>query len=369
MTLGLPPEEDDRALLTALIAAAAPDAVPADQAIPLLCRIDETDVVALARLAYHALTGVAPGPGTPEPAAPTDLEPGFPPFASEVLVRAIVGPDHRRPTPQALLVVLELVGAGNWPTSGRPHVVLAEPEPVVEVGPEPVVEVEPAPVAAKPAPEEFRSLLLPTRAVPRFDPLTDPLPEVVATPTPPAPEPVVAVEPIEPESEVLAEPEPAPPAPPEPEPTDPEPTAPEPIEPEPIEPEPIEPTEPTDDTARHVDPTARPAQDEFRQIVAPTYEVPHFAPLEGAGPMPGLGGPERRRRSGRKGRKRHQSTVNHTSAQDRRQTFVLVAVILVLVVLGAIYAASRDDDTPQDGAGDPQGASRVLDQPPAAARP
>ncbi|WP_377324864.1 hypothetical protein ACFJIY_08080 [Pimelobacter simplex] len=324
MTLGLPPEEDDRALLTALIAAAAPDAVPADQAIPLLCRIDETDVVALARLAYHALTGVEPGPGTPEPAAPTDLEPGFPPFASEVLVRAIVGPDHRRPTPQALLVVLELVGAGNWPTSGRPHVVLAEPEPVVEV--------EPEPVAAKPAPEEFRSLLLPTRAVPRFDPLTDPLPGLVDTP----------------------EPEP-----------DPEP---EPIEPEPTDPEPTEP-EPADDTARHVDPTARPVQDEFRQIVAPTYEVPHFAPLEGAGPMPGLGGPERRRRSGRKGRKRHQSTVNHTSAQDRRQTFVLVAVILVLVVLGAIYAASRDDDTPQDGAGDPQGASRVLDQPPAATRP
>lgn len=339
MTLGLPPDEDDRALLTALIAAAAPDAVPADQAIPLLCRIDETDVVALARLAYHALTGVEPGPGTPEPAAPTDLQPGFPPFASEVLVRAIVGPDHRRPTPQALLVVLELVGAGNWPTSGRPHVVLAEPEPepVVEVE----VEVEPEPVAAKPAPEEFRSLLLPTRAVPRFDPLTDPLPDRGDAP----------------------EPEPDPEPDPEPGPTEPDP-----------EPEPIEPIEPTDDTARHLDAAARPAQDEFRQIVAPTYEVPHFAPLEGAGPMPGLDRPERRRRSGRKGRKgrkgrtRHQSTVNHTSPQDRRQTLVLVAVILVLVVLGAIYAASRDDDTPQDGAGTPQGASRVLDQPSAAAR-
>jgi len=301
MTLGLPPEDDDRALLTALIAAAAPDALPADQAIPLLCRIDETDVAALARLAYHALTGTAPD--LPEPAAPADVQPGFPPFASEVLVRAIVGPDHRRPTPQALLVVLEMIGAQDWPTSGQPHVVLAAPEPTPAPEPEPVVE---------PAAEDFRSLLLPTRDVPRFDPLTAPLP---------APAPDLA---------------PAPKPEPEPEP------------------------------ARHVDATARPLHDEFRTMVAPTYEVPHFSALEGAGPMPGLDGldgRERRRRSGRKGRRRH--AANHTSPEDRRQTLVMVAVILVLVVLGVIYAASRSGDEPKDGAPPPQGASRVLVQAPA----
>lgn len=312
MTLGLPPE-DDRALLSALIAAAAPDAVPAAQAIPLLCRVDETDVATLAQLAYHALTGVAPG--TPEPAAPADLEPGFPPFASEVLVRAIVGPDHRRPTPQALLVVLEMIAADQWPSHGRPPVVLAAPEPE-PVEPEPV-EPAPAVVVAKPAPEEFRSLLLPSREVPRFDPLTDPLPDPL-----PDPPPDLREEPVVPEPEPAPDPEPEP--------------------------------------ARHVDAESRPIQDDFHQIVAPTYEVPRFAPLEGAGPLPGLeDGRERRRRSGRKGRRRH--PVNHTSPEDRRQTLVIVAVILVLVVLGAIYAASRGDDKTSDGA--PQGASRTLAQP------
>ncbi|UUW91838.1 hypothetical protein [Pimelobacter simplex] len=333
MTLGLPPE-DERALLSALIAAAAPDAVPAEQAIPLLCRVDETDVAALAQLAYHALTGVEPG--TPEPAAPADLDPGFPPFASEVLVRAIVGPDHRRPTPQALLVVLEMIGADQWPSHGRPHVVLAppEPEPEPEAEPEPEPEPEVVAVVTKPAPEEFRSLLLPSRDVPRFDPLTDPLPDL-------RDDPVVVAPPVA----LVPEPEPEP-APVEPEPVEPEP---EPVEPEP-DPEP----------ARHVDAQARPIQDEFRNIVAPTYAVPHFSPLEGAGPLPGLeDGRERRRRSGRKGRRRH--PVNHTSPEDRRQTLVIVAVILVLVVLGAIYAASRSEDKPRDGA--PQGASRTLDQP------
>lgn len=338
MTLGLPPE-DDRALLSALIAAAAPDAVPAEQAIPLLCRVDETDVAALAQLAYHALTGVEPG--TPEPAAPADLDPGFPPFASEVLVRAIVGPDHRRPTPQALLVVLEMIGADQWPSHGRPHVVLAapEPEPEPEAEPEPEPEPEVVAVVTKPAPEEFRSLLLPSRDVPRFDPLTDPLPDL-------RDDPVVAAPPVA----LVPEPEP------EPAPVEPEPVEPEPVEPEP---EPVEP-EPDPEPARHVDAQARPIQDEFRNIVAPTYAVPHFSPLEGAGPLPGLeDGRERRRRSGRKGRRRH--PVNHTSPEDRRQTLVIVAVILVLVVLGAIYAASRSEDKPRDGA--PQGASRTLDQP------
>lgn len=309
MTLGLPPE-DDRALLSALIAAAAPDAVPAAQAIPLLCRVDETDVAALAHLAYHALTGVEPA--TPEPAAPADLAPGFPPFASEVLVRAIVGPDHRRPTPQALLVVLEMIGADQWPSHERPPVVLTPPEPAPEPAPETPPQPEVQVAVAKPAAEEFRSLLLPTRDVPRFDPLSDPLPDLRDAPVVLAPE------------------------------TEPD------LEPEP-EPEP----------ARHVDSDARPLQDEFRHIVAPTYEVPRFSPLEGAGPLPGLDGRERRRRSGRKGRRRH--PVNHTSPEDRRQTLIVVAVILVLVVLGAIYAASRSEDKPRDGA--PQGASRTLVQP------
>ncbi|GAA3654794.1 hypothetical protein GCM10022237_13390 [Nocardioides ginsengisoli] len=276
---------DARAQLLDLLAAAAPEPLPPDQAIGLLVRVDEDDVEALGRLAYRALTGAEPGA---EPAAPAAVLPGFPPFASEVIARAIVGPDHLRPTPQALLVVLETIDAAAWPTAGRPHVTLPDtpaPEPVASA---PVSEHD----------EEFRSLLIPSREVPRFEPLTAADPE-------PAPEPELEVEAEEPE--------------------------------EPEEPE-VEP--------------ARPTHDEFREIVATPHPVPHFEPLDGAGTVPGLDGRQRRRR------RRSGSTAIAATA-DRTQTLILVAVILVLVVIGVLYAASHHDDGATDT---PQGASRSLAQ-------
>ncbi|WP_222430427.1 hypothetical protein, partial [Nocardioides sp. J9] len=138
-----------RAHLQALIAAAAPDPLPAEQALPLLAQLGETDTEALGRIAYHALTGTEPGDG--EPRAPREVVDGFPPFASEVLVRAIAGPDERRPTPQALLIVLDTVPKGSWPSAGRPFVTLHEEAAATVTEPEAAVDdVATEPVPAPP---------------------------------------------------------------------------------------------------------------------------------------------------------------------------------------------------------------------------
>ena len=97
------------------------------------------------------------------------------------------------------------------------------------------------------------------------------------------------------------------------------------------------------------------------------HAVPHFEPLEGAGTVPGLDGRERRRRR-KSGRKRQGSAsekvrekapvkapVTAPATADRRQTLILVAVILLLVVAGVLYTATQGDDAPQ-------GASRSLAQ-------
>ncbi len=384
MSMGLP--SDPRALLLALVEAAAPEPLPADQAVELLRLVgedtgDPVDVVELGRLAYLALTGVDPGPG--EPPAPSVALPGFPPFAAEVVMRAIVGPDHRRPTPQALLVVLQTVGAAAWPTSGRPGVTLADPAEIPEPAlpepglPEPDV---PEPIARKVAGragraaserlhEEFRDLLTPSRDVPRFDPLIDPLtapwedlvpPAAVLRATAPAAAPEPDPEP-EPEPDPEPAPEPAPEPDPEPEPApepDPEPAP----EPDP-EPEPVH-ARVAATPLRTAD--ARGMHEEFRNIVAPSHEVPRFAPLDGAGTIPGLGDGNRRRR--RSGRRRPREETRQPAAPprrpmdaDRRQTLLLVALLGVLVVGGILYASSQDDESPADGT--PQGASLVLSQP------
>lgn len=137
MDMGLP--SDARATITALLAESGPDPLPAEQALGLLRPLRDLDVADLGRLAYHALTGVAPAA---EPVPPAEVLAGFPPFAAEVLMRAIVGPDHRRPTSQALLIVLDTVPASAWPTAGRPFVTLGDEE-VEEVEDEQVVNEAP----------------------------------------------------------------------------------------------------------------------------------------------------------------------------------------------------------------------------------
>ncbi|GAA4813653.1 hypothetical protein ACFQ0K_05640 [Nocardioides caeni] len=225
--MGMGLASDTRATIAALLAHVAPEPLPAEQAIGLLQDVQWTDVAELGRLAYHALTGVDPGDG--DPATPGEVQAGFPPFAAEVLMRAILGPDHRRPTAQALLIVLDTVPTASWPTAGRPFVTLpetpaepvaveeaepagpaeAEPEadpqaepqadvaPSVEDGPPsesapesspessagPEIDTTPpAPVGRAALHAEFRSMLTPSREVPRFDPLSAPLPDVLGDP-------------------------------------------------------------------------------------------------------------------------------------------------------------------------------------------
>lgn len=364
MDMGVHP--DERALLRALIAAAAPHPLAPDQAIPLLGRVDEPDVAALGRLAYHALTGVDPGP-LADPPPPADVVPGFPSFASEVIQRAIAGPDHRRPTNRALIVVLETTRSSNWPTSGRPHLVIGEDGPVASDDP-----TEPRPDRARTEERqrehaEFRSLLIPSREVPRFDPLVD-------TPTAPEAAPDAASPTDEPADVVTED----------------------------VEPEPV------DD------------HEAFRRVVVTGHAIPRFEPLEGTVEVPGLGDDVVRRR--RSSRRRH--TADHDMhpqapavqpapvphipldvepapgepvatprtvgapepvtvpdetvadepvvaalatpaprpGTDRRETFIVVAVLAVLILLAAVYAAAQQADQPTDS-GLPQGASRVSSHP------
>ena len=434
MDMGQPSNE--RAQLDALISAAAPDPLPAGQALPLLQQSGEKDAAVLGRLAYRALTGVDPGDGDPLP--PGEVAPGFPPFAAEVLMRAICGPDHRRPTAQALLIVLDTVPLASWPGADRPFVTLGEPEataaadvapatvetpvsepepavepaiePEVEPEVEPAVEVDeeveelaPEPAVAAIHHDEFRSLLTPSRAVPRFDPLNDPLTDPLTDPWDPdtgeiaridlalvtgttATEPVaeetvaedaVAEEPVL-EADVL----------------EPEPDA------ELVEPEPdaeVVAEEPDEAVDEQVDQPAAAAgprgmHDEFRNFVSPSFAVPHFEPLEGTLPAgsdrvrrrrtressrdaqpESTGKPEKPEKPEKpakapkepkppKVRAERKPVANASSDDDRRQTLLLVGVILVLIVLGVLWATQSGGED-ADGAGTPQGASRLVSQP------
>ncbi|WP_235535821.1 hypothetical protein [Nocardioides sp. Root190] len=455
--MGLPTNE--RATLDALIAAAAPDPVPARQALDLLKALGEPDAAVLGRLAYHALTGVAPGDGEPE--APAAVAPGFPPFAAEVLMRAICGPDHRRPTSQALIIVLDTVPAASWPTArqaplAEPVVAPVETEPVVgpavsevepvasevepEVVPDPEVEeptpeplAEPEPATPTPPTkstassraamnDEFRSLLTPSRTIPRFDPLSDPLTD----PWVPDAEDDLVLEPLN-LARISPSSAPAPIEEPVADEADAEetvvdePVAEEPVVEEPVVEEPVAttaielppvtqqsvPAEPEAEVEPEVEAEAEPEaepeeapveqaprgmHDEFRNFASPGHDVPRFETLEGRAPED-----DREARSDREPkrtkepraakqpkptkepkpakepkaakeakapRERH-TVANDASADDRHQTMLLVALILVLIVLGVVYAASRssDDTSDTDGSGTPQGASRSIVQP------
>lgn len=462
------PRTDERAALEAMIEAAAPGPVPAEHALALLRRLEEMDPATLGRLAYHALTGIDPGDGDPEP--PSVVAPGFPPFAAEVLMRAICGPDQRRPTTQALLIVLDTVPPASWPAPrvAAPEVVpepesepeqATEPEPASELESEPEPDTEPEAAAAAAPPthasrdemhDEFRSLLNPTRPVPRFEPPTDPLSDPLDDPLTAPWEPDAA----QTEPERLASESSSESAQEE---TDEESGADAGIEGPLSEAAPSK-TEPTDgadsDSGMH---------DEFRAFVSPSFAVPRFEPLEGELPVGSErvrrrrgGRPSRRdrrrraeetqepavepavepetlieetpaeeptpempeveeppvetpeidqtdqtdeineinesdesdesaeatdasetpaepsaRRRGRLGRKdrgpRERHTVAHSASDgDRMQTLILVAVILVLIVLGVVYAASRDAESTDDPAA-PQGANRSMSQPAPAA--
>lgn len=135
----------------------------------------------------------------------------------------------------------------------------------------------------------------------------------------------------------------------------------------------------------------------LRRVVVTEHAVPRFEPLEGAGQVPGLGGDVvRRRRSSR--RKSHHHTHHRqpvaaepvpepviepvverepdpapvaappspATGTGRRETFILVAVLAVLIALAAIYAAAQRADRPSDSGlpqSQGQGASRVSSQP------
>lgn len=271
--------DDARAELLALAADAAPHPVPAEQVVTLLKETGSTDPEALGRLAYHALTGVDPGPAGQAAERPSDVLPGFPTFASEVLTRAVNGPEDRRPTAAALLMVLQTTPQATWPS--RAVAAEAAPDPVDPVEGEEITEVT-----------EVTEL----------------------TETPDAPE---------------AEPEPT----------------------------------RTSGRTHHADPGSRELNDDFRRVVAPVHAVPRFEPLEGAGELPMVSHDVERR--SRPGRERRRVQVSWSEAH--RQTLVLVGGILLLVVVGIIYALGHGGgggDEPQGELSPPaQGASRTQLQP------
>ncbi|GAA3525436.1 hypothetical protein [Nocardioides daeguensis] len=200
---------------------------------------------------------------------------------------------------------------------------------------------------------EFRSLLIPSREVPRFESLTDTEPDAEADAGPEA----------GPETEVD---------------------------------EPVEPVEELPDDEH----------DAFRRVVVTKHAIPRFEPLEGAGEFPGLGDEVVHRRRSRRRRSSAPAPAAVTPepapapetepapaaetetppaarpapaapavpaapaapataprpGADRRETFILVAVLAVLIVLAALYAAAQQADQPSDS-GLPQGASRVSSQP------
>ncbi|MCX6399664.1 MAG: hypothetical protein NTX33_07030 [Propionibacteriales bacterium] len=359
MDMGLP--SDERATLQALIDAAAPHPVPADQALTLLQRVNGLDSEALGRLAYHALTGVDPGDsGDSEPDAPVDLMDTFPPFASEVLMRAICGPDHRRPTPQAVVIVLETVPAIAWPSAGRPHIVLESAssaevsEPVAEPAPtpeppsafeaEPALEAEPESVDHD---AEFRNLLIPSRTVPRFDPLSDPWEPEPALQSelafeenlPADDDEAVEVEP-DPVIEVDSEVEPQPEAEQEPEPA-------------------------TTSVVSYDEPVAAPDEDgmhsEFRNLVPTSFEVPRLV-TPASGELGVLAEDPRRRSSGRR-RSDSGKKGGPVEPRDRGPMLLLIAAIVVLILLAVVYFAAKQMREETDVTIDPQGASRVTSQP------
>lgn len=124
----------------------------------------------------------------------------------------------------------------------------------------------------------------------------------------------------------------------------------------------------------------------LRRVVVTEHAIPRFEPLEGAGQVPGLGEEiVRRRRSSRRRSSHHHThhtrrpepapepatepapkaapkSPSPTAGTGRRETFIVVAVLAVLIALAAIYAAAQKADQPSDS-GLPQGASRVSSQP------
>ena len=195
MSMGLPPT-DPAPTTPRPSSAGAPARLPAGEAIAVLRELDETDPETLGRLAYQMLTGVEAAPEGP--VAPAALVPGFPPFASEVLMRAIAGPEERRPTTKTLLIVLETVPAATWPqvttaAAAEPAALamVAEPDeqPSASLAPSAPADApaddlaDPLTGPADPTPvtpdrgghnEAFRDLLRPSAEVPKFDPLTAP---------------------------------------------------------------------------------------------------------------------------------------------------------------------------------------------------
>ncbi|WGY02792.1 hypothetical protein QI633_03315 [Nocardioides sp. QY071] len=131
----------------------------------------------------------------------------------------------------------------------------------------------------------------------------------------------------------------------------------------------------------------------LRRVVVTEHAIPRFEPLEGAGQVPGLGEEIVRRRRSSRRRSHHHThrtrrpepapepapeaapnpapksapkaapeTPSPTAGTGRRETFILVAVLAVLIALAAIYAAAQKADQPSDS-GLRQGASRVSSQP------
>jgi cytochrome c-type biogenesis protein CcmH/NrfG len=94
------------------------------------------------------------------------------------------------------------------------------------------------------------------------------------------------------------------------------------------------------------------AANPFHDVIAARRPVPRFEPLEGAGQVPGLGeDPQTRRRS-----RRRRRSATRKYANDRRQTLILVAVILAVIVLGVLYATLSSADEPTDQKIPSQGA-------------
>ncbi|HWI43598.1 MAG TPA: hypothetical protein VNS81_08240 [Nocardioides sp.] len=289
--------DDARAELLALAADAAPHPVPAEQVVALLKETGSADPEALGRLAYHALTGVDPGPAGQAAERPSDVLPGFPTFASEVLARAVNGPEDRRPTAAALLMVLQTTPQATWPS----RAVATETAPETDEDVEDVEAVE-----AVEAPDTA---------------------EDVEAPDTTEADPVAGVEAVA--DEGVAEPEP----------------------------------QAAGTTARRdpADPESRQLHDDFRRVVAPVHAVPRFEPLEGAGELPVVSHDiERRSRPGRERRR-----VQVSWSEAHRQTLIMAGVILLLAVVGIIYALGHDGaGEAQDELSPPaQGASRTQLQP------
>lgn len=277
------------------------------------------DAFGFGLLTYVALTGQAPfrrsSPGVVVPI--TDVAPGFPAFAAEVVMRALGDDEERRPSPRTIMTVLDIQPLESWPSGevapvAVPEVTVAEQ---VEDEPEPAAEVEP-------------ELEVEADVEPEPDP--DVEPEVEAA--------------VEAETETDVEHEPA--------------AADDEVEddhPRLLHGRLLEHHDEDDTGHRALGSLSerRAFHHAIREVINPGHEIPEIADFSGDAdelPRP-THHPDAPNRPEEPDYRRRMKTVYTRATDDnRRSTMLLVGAILLVILLGTAYALTRDNG--DDGGAD-----------------